>query len=160
MTRHRHTMDRLVEFLATGFYSGYLKPGPGTWGSWLALCIYTSLANFLPLEAAHTALILGLLFTAIGIPVATRFEQITQEHDPGYIVIDEFAGLCLTFCAVPFSLTLALTGFLLFRLFDILKPYPLKYLQDLPAGWGVMLDDVGAGLYAAFLLSLLHRFVF
>lgn len=152
-------MSRITEFLATGFYSGYLKPAPGTWGSWLALCLYITLVSYVPIDASFIALAGGVVLTVIGIPVSGSFATKMKEQDPSYIVIDEFAGLFITFCAVPFSLPLVIIGFLLFRFFDIVKPYPINYLQELPGGWGIMFDDVAAGIYSAFLLSLIHKFV-
>lgn len=146
-------MKFIREFFATGFYTGYLKPMPGTIGSWAALCVYLILTSVSPISAENTALFLSMFFFFVGLLVCDKEAKRLGKKDPPSIVIDEFAGLFFTFVASPFSYLNAIVGFFLFRLFDILKPYPIRTLQNLPGAWGIMLDDLAAALYAALLLS-------
>jgi phosphatidylglycerophosphatase A len=96
---------------------------------------------------------------AIGIPAATIVERESERPDPGHVVIDEVAGqwIALSFSRVNLSHLLA--GFLLFRLFDIVKPWPARKLEHLPGGWGIMLDDVAAGVYALLLMLALNHWI-
>jgi phosphatidylglycerophosphatase A len=95
---------------------------------------------------------------AVGIPAATKFSRAIGEEDPSCVVIDEVAGQMLAFVAVPLHWTTLLTAFVLFRAFDILKPPPVRQLERFPAGTGIMLDDIGAGLYAVAVMQLLLRY--
>jgi len=120
---------------------GLLKPAPGTWGSLLAaLCILITAWNPWLYGAV------GLIFIAAGFWAFPRLEG--QGKDPGFVVLDEAAGMFVTLALLPLSPATVLGGFLLFRLFDILKPFPLRRLEKLPGFWGVLLDDIGAGIYA------------
>ncbi|MCS6983517.1 MAG: phosphatidylglycerophosphatase A [Leptospiraceae bacterium] len=148
-------MKKITEFLATGFYTGYIRPGPGSWGSWTALCLYVILARVLPFPAENIALVLAILSFFIGLVVAQEAAETLREKDPQCVVIDEFCGTFLTFVAVPFSYTGAILGFILFRFFDIAKPYPIQLLQSWKGSLGILMDDVSAGLYAALSLSFL-----
>ena len=104
----------------------------------------------------------GLFFiTLVGIPAASRMEKLTAAKDPGRVVIDEIAGYLLTMIGSPPELLPVAAGFILFRLFDILKPPPIKYLErTLFSGLGVMADDLMAGVYAWGGLRLIERFLF
>jgi phosphatidylglycerophosphatase A len=148
---------RLAWWVATGFGSGYLRPAPGTWGSLVGLAAWALLARLCgpwPLVAAPAAL------TLIAVWASQRVVDETGEGDPSFIVIDEWAGIwfaLLPLALIPptfhggiWALRLA-PPFLLFRLFDIWKPGPVDAAQRLPGGWGVVLDDVVAGLMAALL---------
>jgi phosphatidylglycerophosphatase A len=99
-----------------------------------------------------------LLFCLVGIWSASRSTVLFNHKDPSQAVVDEVIGQLLTFLFIPFTYSwkMILTGFLLFRLFDIWKPYPIDSLQDLPAGIGVCADDILAGVYAGLCLSLIH----
>lgn len=101
------------------------------------------------------AIALTILVIAVGIPAATRFAQATGKKDPQSVVIDEVAGQLLTLIAVPVTWKSLLAGFILFRGFDIVKPPPVRNLERLPQGTGIMLDDVGAGVYAFLVIQLL-----
>ena len=92
----------------------------------------------------------------IGLWAAGREEARVGVRDPSTIVVDEVAGMLLTLVAAPAGLGWALAGFFLFRVFDVWKPWPIDRLQDLPGGWGVMTDDLLAGVYANLLLQLGH----
>jgi phosphatidylglycerophosphatase A len=92
----------------------------------------------------------------LGIPAATVVARESGRKDPQFVVIDEVAGQAITLLFSPIGWRYALTAFILFRLFDITKPFPVRQLEHLPAGWGIVLDDVGAGLYALGIATLLR----
>lgn len=144
--------------IATFFGAGLLRPGPGTWGSLGALLLWRALA---PLCAepllGWLPVALAALATAIGIPAATCYARAVGRKDPGQVVIDEVAGQWLTLAFVPIAWKPLLAGFILFRAFDILKPWPIRRLEKLPEGTGIVVDDLGAGVYAALVLQLLLR---
>ncbi len=110
--------------------------------------------------SAATVAVLALALLLVGAPAATTAERLQGEEDPRNVVIDEVAGQLLTFVFVaPVSTALAAAGFVLFRLFDITKPFPIRRLERLPGGWGLLADDLLAGLYAAVALLLLRRWL-
>jgi len=153
---------------------GYLPFAPGTWGSLLGVGVYALVraqtANHFNLfgdkgleahaiEGLRVSCLLSalILLSTIGAWAASHVERFTKRKDPGIVVIDEVVGQLITFLFVPFSAGVwpLIVGFLAFRLFDIWKPYPIRRLESLESGLGVMADDVLAGAYAATLLSLL-----
>ena len=153
---------------------GLLPVAPGTWGSAFGVGLYllaragstevfayaTARGMSLPpLEAFRTTFVLVLIIgvTLAGTWAATRVESVMKVKDPGVVVIDEVAGQLITFLFVPWDsgAWVIVAGFLAFRVFDIWKPYPVRRLESLESGLGVMADDVLAGAYAATLLSLL-----
>lgn len=137
-------------WLATWFGCGLMRPAPGTWGTLGGLPFGVLLLVFggVPVLALAT-----ILVTLIGYWAADRFEKQTGTHDAGAIVIDEVAGLWLTLlAAAPTPLSVGL-AFLLFRFFDIVKPWPVSWCdRQLPGARGVMADDLAAGVYAALVL--------
>ena len=146
----------------TFFGAGLLRPGPGSWGAAAAGLLWLGAAGILHLAPAPMGwLTLGaaLCAVAIGIPAATIVERESERPDPGHVVIDEVAGqwIALSFSRVNLSHLLA--GFLLFRLFDIVKPWPARQLEHFPGGWGIMLDDVAAGVYALLLMLALNHWI-
>jgi phosphatidylglycerophosphatase A len=159
----------------TTFGVGYVPLVPGTCGSMVGVGIYIFFARFesdaafylLSQDWTHTQisawfhffnLLFFLLFCLLGIWAASRATVFFQNKDPQQAVIDEVIGQLLTFLFIPFtsSWKMILAGFLLFRLFDIWKPYPINSLQNLPAGIGVCADDILAGVYAGVCLSLVY----
>jgi phosphatidylglycerophosphatase A len=145
-------MDKIIMFLATGFYSGNLPKAPGTWGSLAALIPWFFMRN-LPLPS-YLGMV-GIVFLA-GCVLAGSAEKILDQADAGAIVIDEFVGMFITLIAVPNHPAAWLLGFLLFRLFDVLKPFPVSWFdQRIHGGFGIMMDDVVAGLYALISLQIL-----
>ena len=148
---------RLALFIATGLGLGYLPKAPGTWGSLLgvALALAASLSlSFLPLLIA-----LILVVAAAGVWAAGRVSVHLGKKDPQMVVIDEVAGQLIAFLAIagvsgPVHWKYLLTGFLLFRLFDIWKPFPIRRAESLPGGLGIMADDWLAGIYATVILAL------
>ena len=142
--------------VATFFGVGYIKPGPGTWGSAAGLLLWAALSYRLPASARTPAnIILGLAVTLIGIPAATQVARAFAKKDPQFVVIDEVAGQLITLIAAPLTWKTFLAGFILFRAFDIVKPPPVRQLEKLPEGTGIVLDDVAAGLYALGVMQVL-----
>jgi phosphatidylglycerophosphatase A len=137
--------------VATFFGSGHLKPGPGTYGSIAALILWYGAAHLLhpnPFILATGTLIAAIITTLIGIPAATIVARESGRKDPGHVVIDEVAGQLFALIALPATPAFAVLGLVFFRFFDILKPWPIRRLERLPEGTGIMLDDVAAGLLA------------
>jgi phosphatidylglycerophosphatase A len=146
--------------VATFFGAGLGKPGPGTWGSAAALILWAVSARLF--HPTANALRLGLLVLiafaiALGVPAATIAARESERHDPGFVVIDEVAGQWITLLGSSVYWKAALLAFFLFRLFDITKPFPVRRLERLPDGWGIVFDDVAAGLYALGVSLLLQR---
>lgn len=143
--RQRVSLRNPVHFLALGFGSGLIPFMPGTFGSLAALPLLIPFLYLPPI----TLLIAAVLASAIGIYLCGKTADDMQVHDHGSIVWDEVAGILLTFLWVPLSLWTVVAGFILFRFFDIVKPWPIgpvdKYVSG---GLGIMLDDIIAGLMA------------
>ena len=138
-------MIRLIMFIATGGYSGYLPKAPGTWGSLVALPLNLLLIH---LSTKGYTVSLGIIFL-VAVYTAGAAEKILNRKDPGAIVIDEIIGMLITLIAVPAQPLYWLIAFLLFRLFDIIKPWPVSWAdQRLNGGLGIVMDDVLAGGYA------------
>lgn len=146
--------------VATFFGAGALKPGPGTWGSAAAVLTWAVIGRHLPPQLLIPgALAYCALATAIGIPAATLTARACHRDDPSHVVIDEVAGQMLTLVAAPLTWHAQLAGFLLFRAFDMVKPPPIRRLELLrPEGVGIVVDDLGAGLYGFLVLQLLLHF--
>ena len=148
--------------IATFFGAGLLRPGPGTYGSVATVLLWYAAAHALqpaPIGLAIGTAIAALAATLIGIPAATIVARESGREDPGHIVIDEAAGQLIALIAIPADWQHALISLLLFRLFDILKPPPVRQLERLPAGTGIMLDDLAAGVLALVVALSLRRFV-
>ena len=144
--------DKLVMVLATGFFVGYIPFAPGTFGSivGLPLCFLLSKTE-LPL-AIH----FNLMFIFLAIWISDRAEKILEQNDPGCIVIDEMAGIMVTFLGLPFNTISVAAGFVTFRFFDILKPFPIRYVErKLAGGTGIVMDDLMAGVYSNIVLRSL-----
>lgn len=148
-------MKNPVHLLAFGFGSGLMPKAPGTFGTLAAVPFYLLMAQ-LPLAGYLAVLLLVIL---AGIPICGRTSRDLGVHDHGGIVWDEFAGFFLTMTAVPLAWQWVVAGFLLFRLFDILKPWPIGWLdRRVGGGLGIMLDDLLAGGFAWLVLQLLIAF--
>jgi phosphatidylglycerophosphatase A len=144
---------------ATFFGIGRLHPGPGTWASVATVVLWSALAHILKPELrTPIAAALAFLVTLIGIPAATRVARATGGKDPQFVVIDEVAGQLITLIAVPLAWKTFLAGLILFRAFDIIKPPPVRQLEKLPEGTGIVLDDVAAGIIAFTVMHLLLHF--
>jgi phosphatidylglycerophosphatase A len=138
---------KITEIIASCFYIGYIPGAPGTYGSLFALLLISQF-SFL------TKNISVVFFIVIGLIFSTLMEKQTGKKDDQRIVIDEFVGMLITFYFVEPNLSYLIIGFILFRLYDIYKPYPIKKTQKLPSGWGILLDDVLAGVYARIVLHI------
>lgn len=144
--------------IGTFFYMGRLKPGPGTWASVATVLLWRWLAPSDQNVRFTAAIIASVAVTIIGIPAATRVARESNRKDPGFVVIDEVAGQLIALIGAPLGWKTLLASLILFRAFDIMKPPPLRRLEQIPEGAGIMLDDVGAGCYALVVLQLLRRF--
>ncbi|MCF8001580.1 MAG: phosphatidylglycerophosphatase A [Halanaerobiales bacterium] len=139
---------KITELIASCFYIGYIPGAPGTYGSLFALLIISQF-NII----THN---IGLIFfIVIGLIFSTLMEKHTGKKDDQRIVIDEFVGMLITFYFVEPRFSYLVIGFILFRLYDIYKPYPIKKIQKLSSGWGIMLDDILAGVYARIVLQII-----
>ena len=137
----------LIRLIATGFFSGYSVIAPGTAGTAVALVIYCLLP---PLGVvAWSTILLGSIL--VGVYVSTEGEK-AWGKDPGYVVIDEIAGFFVTVCFLPQSVLMGIVAFFLFRVLDIIKPPPARQAESLPRGWGIVMDDVFAGIYGNLIL--------
>lgn len=146
----------------TFFGAGLLRPGPGSWGSAAAALLWFGTAKQFPLaDSSLSWLTLAAAVAAlvIGIPAATRVERESGHEDPGHVVIDEVVGQWIALIHSQVNLSHLLAAFLFFRLFDIVKPWPARQLESLPAGWGIMFDDVAAGMYALLFMQLLQHWI-
>ncbi len=145
--------DKLAYTLATWFGSGLLKPAPGTWGTLAGLPVGIALLWFDPAILSITT----LLFIFIGWWATDTVQKKTKEHDSSYIVIDEVIGIWIALLACSFSWVHFLVAFALFRFFDILKPWPIGWLdQKIKGAWGVLCDDIVAGLFAGVTIAVLR----
>jgi phosphatidylglycerophosphatase A len=158
--------DRGILWLAEGFGSGRLRPGPGTWGSLVGCALSYPLLS-LPLG---TAVIVTLAAILLAVPVCSRAEVLLGKTDPGSVVLDEIVAIPLTLLPLHAGVLLGaihpprvltslpiyglwwLAAFALFRVLDIGKPGPISALQHLPRGWGIVMDDVAAGLITGLIL--------
>lgn len=152
----RSLPDWIVLALATGFGTGLSPWAPGTVGSLLGPPLIWVCSVVLPPIGLLAA---GVFFIAVGPPICTRASRLLGKHDPGSVVYDEIAAFWIVFLpqlAIGEALTLPVlaAGFVLFRIFDISKPWPVSRLEKLPDGTGIMADDLAAGALAAFVLAI------
>jgi len=136
--------------IGTGFFTGYLPLAPATWGSGLALLIFFLIPKIIWLQSI---VILFLFF--YGVYLSGRLEKMWGERDAKRIVIDEICGMFLSLFLLPWNWKVGIAGFLLFRVFDIVKPFPIRRSQNLHGGWGIMIDDVIAALYTNIILRII-----
>jgi phosphatidylglycerophosphatase A len=128
-------------FVATFFYLGKLPVAPGSWGSLGALLLWL----LLPITFSVHLSVIIILFV-LGVYSSSKMAKYLDEHDPSEVVIDEVVGMGISLFMLPHNFLLYLLSFILFRVFDILKPSFIYRIQNLSGGWGIMLDDVLAGL--------------
>ncbi len=148
--------------VATFFGAGYGKPGPGTWGSVAAVLLWAAFAYLE--DPTPTALLLALAVSIavallLGVPAATIVESESGITDPGFVVIDEVIGQWIALLGSPADWRHGLIALVLFRIFDITKPFPIRRFEQLPGGWGIIFDDVAAGLYALGVASLVRIWI-
>ena len=153
--RGRLSLLNPVHFLALGFGSGLAAKMPGTFGTLAALPLVVLLSHY---ASFSVYLAVTILVSIVGIWICGKTAKDMGVHDDSSIVWDEVAGMLITMLAVPLSWQTLLAGFVLFRFFDILKPWPISYLdKHVHGGFGIMIDDVLAG---AFALGILHLGLF
>jgi len=146
----------IVLFFASGAFSGYIPLAPGTWGTLagLPLCYVLSCLTW-PLQ-----FMILCVFMPIAAWISGQGEQYLGKKDPGAIVIDEIAGIMITLLLVPFTFINVIAGFLLFRFFDILKPYPISKAETyFHGGTAVLMDDIIAGIFARILLEVIIQLI-
>jgi phosphatidylglycerophosphatase A len=146
--------DTVVMFLATGGYIGKIPMAPGTFGSlWGLIMSYFIARTTVPLAITW---IIGFIFCAVWIAHAA--EKLLAQQDPGCVVIDEIAGMMVTLAGLPFNLVVAAAGFIIFRLLDIIKPFPIRTLErKVSGGAGIVIDDVMAGIIGNILLRIVIK---
>ena len=140
----RSALGSVAAVVATGLGSGYSPIAPGTAGSLVGLLLFWPLRNLPPAVQVAAVVVCFLLGTAAATSVARR----VGIEDPGIVVVDEVVGMWTSLLFLPFTPFTAALGFVLFRVMDVWKPYPARQLEDLPGGWGIMADDLMAGVYA------------
>jgi len=145
-------MQRAIKLITSVFYLGHIPVMPGTLGSLGALAIYYFINN-------NTALyiIITIVIFLAGMFLCGASEKIYGRKDPEEVVIDEACGMMLSLMFVPYSIRIMIAGFILFRIFDILKPPPLRKIESLAGASGIMLDDVAAAIYTNIILQILTR---
>ncbi len=159
--------DILRKTIVTGMGTGYLPVAPGTWGS-LAVCgIFLAIAMLAPADhpicMAGTMLVVALLASVGCVALGRWTEKCFGRKDPSQCTVDEWAGQAIALCAMPAAsshlqrLMIVGVAFVAFRVFDIVKPPPARQLERLPRGWGVLLDDVAAGIYANVVAQVVLR---
>ena len=174
---------RLAYAIATVLGTGYLKPAPGTWGSAVGLLLavvahpftwFLLLGKGIEVAIGKTAPLLTgfggtllllvpsiavwLILALLGVKTSRQVAESAGVKDPQFVVIDETAGQLIALLGAPVSWKSFLAGFILFRAFDIVKPYPVRQLERLPEGFGIVVDDVAAGLYGLAVMQLLVHF--
>jgi phosphatidylglycerophosphatase A len=148
-------MNRLALFVATCAYIGYVPVAPGTFGSAAGLVLLWTVRTF---GDPRVEVVVILLVLAVGVWASGVTERHTGRVDPGIVVIDEVAGMLITMAFIPSTVVSAMTAFLLFRVLDIVKPWPARQLERLPGGFGVMADDAMAAVYGNLIMHGLMRF--
>jgi phosphatidylglycerophosphatase A len=145
--------------IATFFGIGSLPLGPGTWASFSTVLLWWLITHLIPVMwQTASSIMLATLAIAAGIPAATQVARELHRKDPACVVIDEVAGQLISLVAVPVNWKTLLVGFILFRAFDTTKPPPVRQLERLPEGTGIVVDDIGAGLYALVIMQILLHY--
>lgn len=146
----------IVRFFATGFFSGYSPVASGTTGSMVGVIIYlTACYLWLPLHYFWVFYILGVvIISVVGIWICSEAEAIFKVKDAGPIVWDEIAGYLITMIGIQPNFWWVISGFILFRVLDVIKPVGIYSLQKLPGGLGIMIDDIGCGILGCIILHV------
>jgi phosphatidylglycerophosphatase A len=157
--REAHPAPLWATLVATFFGIGHLRPGPGSWSSAATVILWWFLARWIaPGWQPGAPALLALAAILGGIPAATQVARASGRKDPQFVVIDEVAGQLITLIAAPIAWQSLLLGFILFRAFDIVKPPPVRQLERLPEGVGIVVDDVAAGLYGLIVMQVVLHF--
>ncbi|RLD12178.1 MAG: phosphatidylglycerophosphatase A [Chlamydiae bacterium] len=152
--------QKISKFIATFGGIGLFPFAPGSVGSIAGLIILGAI-SFAPSAAYQIILqiLFLLIFIPLGVIASSAYEKYFRKIDPKEVVIDEVVGMVITLFALPFSLFNVIAGYLLFRFLDIVKPFPIGKLQNIKGGWGIMADDIAAGIVSAVILRLLIFFI-
>ena len=156
-------MNKLRKFLTTGLALGYAPVAPGTFGSGGAIAVYALAVRLLPTPYCVFGVmaLVAIFFSAVCVRLGPFTEKAFGKKDPSQCTADEWAGQAVTMLALPIAAgglwITCLVGFAAFRLFDIVKPPPVRQLEKLPQGWGVLVDDLAAGIYANITAQLILR---
>lgn len=146
----------MILFLSSGFRLGYLPFAPGTFGTLPGLPICWLLSKL----DTTVSFLLIVVSIPLAVWLADEAEKILDKKDPGTVVIDEIAGMVITLAGLPFNFVTAMLGFTLFRIFDITKPYPIRFLdRKLRGGIGIVLDDIMAGIFANITLRIIIKLI-
>jgi len=149
-SRPRELVSPLATLIATGLGSGYSPVAPGTAGSLVGLLLYWPLQR---LSESYQVGVVGVGFL-VGVAAASHVARRIGEEDPGLVVVDEVVGMWASLLFLPLTVATAAAAFLLFRVMDVVKPWPARQFESLPSGWGIMADDLMAGIYANLLLRV------
>ena len=145
--------------VATFLGVGRLRPGPGTWAAAATVILWWLVGHKIALAwQPWIAILLASIAVLVGIPAATRVARASGVKDPQIVVIDEVAGQLVTLISSPITWQSLLLGFILFRAFDIVKPPPIRRLERIPEGAGIVIDDVGAGIYGLAIMQMALHF--
>lgn len=143
----------IEKIIGSGFYTGYIPFASGTWGSLAALIIFL-IPGF---ENPSVMVFMISLLILVGVPIATKFEGFYGK-DPKECTVDEVVGMWITLLFVPKKIWWIIIAFLIWRTFDIIKPFPADRFEKIKGGWGIMLDDIMAGIYSFFIIQLMIYF--
>jgi phosphatidylglycerophosphatase A len=143
----------LEKLLGSGFYTGYIRFASGTWGSLAALIIYL-IPGF---ENPSLMIFMISLFILIGVPIADKFEALYGK-DPKECTIDEVIGMWITLLFLPKKIWWIILAFLIWRVMDIVKPFPARKLENIKGGWGIVLDDIMAAIYSFISIQIIIYF--
>lgn len=146
-------MNQLATWIATIGPVGRIKFAPGTFGSLCALPLV-----FLSKDQSPLLFVFLIVFVALGIWSSGHAAKTLKVHDPSSVVIDEVCGMMASLLFVPINWYSVVIGFVCFRFFDVLKPPPIRFLEKAPGGIGIVLDDLGAGLYANLVLQIIFHY--
>lgn len=147
-------MKTVIKLIASGLYTGYSPIAPGTVGSILGVLIFLQLQEF---KTAY--ILICLLLVGLGFLVAGKAETLYNKKDPRVITIDEIAGMCIVYLGMQPKMWIIITGFIFYRIFDIVKPPPARKAEGLKGSLGIMMDDIIAAVYANIILQVLTRLV-
>jgi len=147
-------INLLERLLGSGFFSGYIPIAPGTFGSLVALALYL-IPGF---ENPTILLTLISLFSIIGVYTGNKFEKVYGK-DPAQCTIDEMVGMWITLLFIPKYIWYILIAFIIWRILDIIKPFPANIVEKIKGGWGIMLDDIVAGIYSLILVHIIIYFI-
>ncbi len=148
-------LNLIEKILGSGFFTGYIPFASGTFGSLAAVIIYL-IPGF---ENPTILLLLISIFTVVGVNLGSKFEKIYGK-DPKECTIDEFVGTWISLLFLPKNLVYVLGAFLIWRIFDIIKPFPANYVEKIKGGWGIMLDDIIAGFYSFIVIQIILYFIY